>query len=300
MTDQERDLTPNTESTPEPPPADVSEDDLRYAPPLADIVDELGEPPLEANEPAAYEYAPMTAPLEMDGALDIEAALAAVSNISDMVAEREAAEQARLAAEAAREQLAAERQARLEHPERFFPVPPMLTLQRGQLTSVVLALALMGLGAWLTFTLTTTQTLPEPPLLVGALGGALLLVLLAHWLSTGRWARGTLFFALLAAFAALTVLLLSQPGAPGLLAGWPLVLLAPGLAFPLVGFLSRPRERRFILPGIALIVAGLVGFAVTNGLIAGAVLQQAATLWPAALVIVVILWLLPAVFRQRG
>jgi hypothetical protein len=244
--------------------------------------------------------------------LDIEAALAAVASLDAVMTEHEAAEQAALRnrqeAEAAR--LRAEREAEetaareeSERIRRVTPVlhsPPPLTLRRGQLASVVPALALMGIGGWLIIGLTTPGALPiNPPLVAGVAAAALVLVLLAQWLSFGRWQRGTLFLALAAGGCAVVLYGMTQPG--GLLPGraWPLFIVALGGAFLLAGLFSRPFERRVLLPGILLLAGGGVGLAASAGLLPDSFLRTAAQAWPVVVALLVLLWVLPLV-RRRG
>ncbi len=231
------------------------------------------------------------------GDLDIEAALAAVASLSDVMAEREAAEQARAAQAEAEAQAAAERQARLEHPERFFPAPPALAQRRGGLTSVVPGVLLILVGAWLTFAFTTTP--PPAGWPAAALVGAAALALLAHWWASGRWARGTLFAGLWLALSAAVIAALVSAPEPGVGRGWPLLLPAAGAAFILTGLLARPAGRDFILPGLALVAAGLAGLAVTLGVLEAQVVTAARAWWPAVLAVVAVLLLLPALRRSR-
>jgi hypothetical protein len=231
--------------------------------------------------------------------LDLEAALAAVSTLSDVVAEQEAEEQARLVQAEAEAEAQAEAQARVESPELFFPVPPLATLKRGQLASVVPALVLMGVGAWLTFSLTIQRELPDTGLLLAVAASGIVLILLARWLSSGRWARGTLLFALIVVFSgAVLAFLFLQPGL-GVGKGWPLIVTATGIAVCVSAFLSQPVERQLVMPGLILIVAGLAGLVITLGLLNGTALTLVASLWPVAVAVVVILWLIPVIFRQR-
>ena len=120
---------------------------------------------IEHQEPSV-EVASDSLPVNVTDGLDIEAALAAVSTLSDVMAEQEAAELARIARIEAEAQAKVERQARMENPERFFSVPPLTTLKRGQLASIIPAVWLIGLGAWLTFTMTSTHTSPDTSLLI--------------------------------------------------------------------------------------------------------------------------------------
>jgi hypothetical protein len=304
METDERDLTPDKRESNADQPSDaiVLSDDARFAPPTeaqkqAEIVEtenDTVEGEIIENQPTENADAAVT-----DG-MDIEAALAAVSTLSDMVAEQEAAEQARIAEIEAEAQAAAEREARLQHPELFFPVPPMSSLHRGQMTSVIPALLLIVMGAWLTFTLTTTKAAPDMMVLAVIAGGGIGITLLARWLGSGRWARGSLFFGLIFLLLAGSAFYLSQPGSPGWTQGWPVLLIAAGIAFMLTGLLAIPRNGRLVLPGLALIVAGIAGFVITLGVLSGEVITTIGTLWPAAVALVVVIWALPLIFRQRG
>jgi hypothetical protein len=292
MINDERDLTPESGNEPD--------DELRYAPPAP--VNEAPEA-VEADEPDDEQPAAEISPdsnMSVTDDMDIEAALAAVSTLSDMLAEQEAAEQARIAQIEAEAQAAAERQARLEHPEQFFPVPPMLVLHRGQMASVIPALVLIGVGAWLTFTLTTAKTAPDPTLTFGVAIGGIALVLLARWLTSGRWTRGALFGGLALLLGGGALIYLLQPVSPGLIQGWPLLLVGVGLAAVLTGLIAIPRDTRLMLPGLALIVGGIAGLVVSLGVLGDDLLNTAASLWPAALVIILLVGALPLIFRRRG
>jgi hypothetical protein len=230
--------------------------------------------------------------------LDVEGALAAVASLSDILAEEEAAEQARLEQAEMQTRAAAERQARLEHPEMYFPMPAPIELHRGHVASVVPALLLILIGAWLTFIFTTAAPL-DPTLIAGVVTGALAVTLLVRWLSSGRWARGTLFFSLVLLLTGLAVVYLIQPSAPGIVQGWPMLLIAVGGAFLLAGLMGHPVERRFLLPALAFAIAGFAGLAMTTNAIPGEIATTAASVGPIIAVIVVFVWLLPMVFRHQ-
>jgi hypothetical protein len=150
----------------------------------------------------------------------------------------------------------------------------------------------------LTFTL-TTSTPPTPTLIAVVAAGSIAVTLLVRWLASGRWARGTLFFALLLLLAGLTVVYLMQPSAPGLVQGWPLLLVAVGVAFLLSGLMGQPVDRRMLLPALAFVVAGFAALAWTTGAISSALMSTAATFWPIVALLIAAIWLLPVVFRQR-
>lgn len=237
-------------------------------------------------EPEPYIYE--TPPSEDWSPGDIDAALAAVASLSDLMPEREAEAEARA-------------DARQSAPtfEPTMPMPPLMTLKRGQLGSVIPALLLIGLGAWLTLT-TTSGTPPDPVLVAAVIVGGIALTLLAQWLGTGRWSRGVLFFALTIGLFAGVVAFAIQPGGVELGRSYPLLVSALGLAIVLTGFLARPLNMRLIAPGALLVLAGLTGLAITLGLLPNDWLALAEPLRPIVLVTALVLFLLPLVFRRRS
>ncbi len=307
MTNDKQDLTPNDDL----PSADFdqSDDDLRYAPPIeAPVASEIDDtvilpPPESESHPVSrepsVEVTDDSLPVNVTDGLDIEAALAAVSTLSDVMAEQEAAEQARVARIETEAQAKAERQARMDNPERFFSVPPLTTLKRGQLASIIPAVWLIGLGAWLTFTLTTTRTPPDIVLLTLLIALGLGLTLVARWLASHRWARGSLFFGLVCLLFGGLFFYVNQPNAFSLASAWPLFIAALGLAMLITRILTLSAQSRLMLPSLILIIAGLAGAVITMGLLPTNITIVAASLWPVALVIIVVIWLFPLVFRQR-
>jgi hypothetical protein len=296
MTD--KDLTPESESdVPNTPTEDT-------VPPASD--DAPDEIYAEADEEVVVvveeaEYAEPTEPVVLNTAVldigpppddwmpgDIDAALAAVATLSEIMTDREAEAQARADAK--------QPTAPTFVPE--MPLPPLTTLKRGQLGSIVPALLLIGLGAWLTLT-TTGGNPPDPMLVTVIVIAGLVVTLLAQWLGTRRWSRGVLFFALLVLLVAGVVAFAVQPTGIDLLRGYPLLLVAPGLAMVLTGVLARPLNVRLLAPGVLLVVAGVVGLLVTLGILPANLLTTAAPLAPIVGVIVLVLWLLPLAFRRR-
>jgi hypothetical protein len=281
-----------------PPSSDEAGDDLRFAPPAEEVPSDLA--PIEKVEPDVQpeEETLLGNDLSIDNSLDIDAALAAVATLDDLLAEQEATEQNRIAQEHAEAEARAERQARLKNPERFFPMPPMLTLQRGRIDSVVPALALILIGIWLTFTATTSGTTPSPALVLGTALAGLTLTLLVRWFSSGRWARGSLFFALVVVLlgGVSVVLIVGQIFATG----WPLLIVAFGAAFIVSSFLAQPADRQLAMPGIVIGFGGIIGLAVTNGVVPSNILTTAASLWPVAAVVMAAILLLPLIFRRRN
>jgi hypothetical protein len=314
MTNDEQNLTPNSDSSSFG--FEHNDDDLRYAPqmeepaasdaegPEAEVIDSADAAETHAEtSPAAEEPSVEvdsdSLPVNVTDGLDIEAALAAVSTLSDVIAEQEAAEQARVARIEAEEQAKIERQARMENPERFFPVPPMTTIKRGQLAAIIPGLWLVGIGAWLTFTMATTKLAPDTNLVILIVAVGLGLSLLARWMASHRWASGSFFFGLLSLLFGGLYFYLSQPASPGLANGWPLFIAVLGLAMLLTRILSPSTQSRLVLPAVVLLIAGIAGTVITMGLLPTDLSVVAASLWPVAVVIIVLIWVFPLVFRQR-
>ncbi len=264
------------------------------ADPPAPLIEALDQPEAEsASEPESEPDAAVVVETQivsedwLPGSSDIDAALAAVASLSEIMPEREAEAEARA-------------DARQSAPT-FVPemsMPPLTTLKRGQLGSLVPALLLIALGAWLTIT-TTSGTPPNPLLVSAAVVGGLILTLLAEWLGTGRWSRGLLFFALIVLFFTGVIAFSIQPQGIDLQRGYPLLIAAIGLALLLVGLLARPVNARLIAPGALVILAGVIGMVITLGLIPSDLLTWAVPAAPVVLVIVLVLWLLPLIFHRR-
>ncbi len=272
MTDEERIPTPEESA---------ADDTADYAPQPSDDDDTL------IAELEAASGTPPPAPVDDWMVGDIDAALAAVASLSEIMPEREAEAEARA-------------DARRSAPA-FVPrmqLPPVVTLKRGRLGSLVPALFLIGIGAWLTL-MTTAGTPPDPLLVAGVVVGGIVLSLLAHWLGTGRWSFGLLFFALLLLLLAGVVFFSLQPTGLDPQRAYPLVLVALGLAMTLAGLLGRPFSLRLMLPGLLVVLAGGVGLAVTLGYVPPDLLTTAVTFAPAVLVVVLVLLLLPLIFRRR-
>lgn len=178
-------------------------------------------------------------------------------------------------------------------------MPSSIRLHRGHIGSVVPALVLIGVGAWLT--LANASGVPADPALAGLiLVGGLMASFIAEWLFSGRWARGLLLVALVALFGAGGAALVLQSGADNARAAWPLLLAALGVAVILSGLLARPVERAALGPGMVFITAGITGFLALNGVIPASVLPVAAAYWFVPAVIVLLLLLLPVIFRKSS
>jgi hypothetical protein len=292
----ENELTPEPESDVPEIPAE----DKMFAPPedvhdealIVEDIAEVEDEPLsqvEPVEPVVLNTAMLDIGPPADDWMpgDIDAALAAVATLSEIMTDREAEAQARADAKQSASTFVS-----------GTALPPLTTLKRGQLGSIVPALLLIGFGAWLTLT-TTGGNPPDPLLVASVVVGGLVLTLLAQWLGTRRWSRGVLFFALFVLFVAGLIAYATQPTGIDLRQGYPLLLVAPGLAMVLTGVLSRPLNVRLLAPGVLLVVAGVVGLLVTLGVFPANPLATAASLAPVVLIIVLVLYLLPLIFRRR-
>jgi hypothetical protein len=261
MTDE---LTPPTSPTDLPPSEDAlpssGDDAPAHAPSqevggadqpddlLADEADD--ELPLLDDESLLEDFGSAeTAPLD----IDIDAALAALGSLDDVMSKQAAAEAAE------RERIEAERRAEEEYrrwAESYrFARPGMARVQAGRPASIVPALGLMALGALLTF----GSALDIPPVSAQQTAALALLIagasLLSYWLTARRWARGALFSGLCALGGGVlvglpTVSLLALPVS----APW-MVL---GAALALTGGLSRPTSGTLAAIGGMVLVASVV------------------------------------------
>jgi predicted ribosomally synthesized peptide with SipW-like signal peptide len=267
-----------------------------------DAAESLDDAPYLAALPDDYDHGEFIVPgrdnLEED--LDIDEALASVASLSDVIAEREALEAAE---EARREEAArAAEEAAQRRAAYFLPRPALIRLQRGQLASIVPALLLIIIGSWLTFALTLSDTPPDAGIIVPVVMGGLSLLMLTYWLTSGRWAQGTLFIGLAILLSGGTIAYLTQTETFGP-EGWPLVIVALGAAITFSTLLSRSGSGSQALAGLIMIVAGLATLSVTTGMIEDELLDAAASVAPGVLIGAAALILLPALvmlIRRRG
>lgn len=278
--------------------------------------DELDDAPLDAPDAHALTDAPDAADsdesasdeyhLDLDS-LNIDAALAALGSLTDVVAEREAeaaretARQAALKADAEEREAAA--RAAAEELARWkasyhMPRPPMVKVGRGRLASLIPGLSLMAIGAYLTFAYTTGSP-PEPALLLGLGVGWVALALLAYWLTAGRWAGGALFGGLL-------IIAVGGVTAHHLLNALPLTFLlmlygvAVGGALTLAGVLARPAHGALVASGLAMMIGSGVLWAAREGVLPAVLIEWASLAAPYVLIAALVLFLLPAVFKRRA
>jgi hypothetical protein len=264
---------PASETAPEEAPAEAADE------PLDDLPD---DEPFLAHLPQSQGYD------LMGQDFDIDAALAAVAELSDTTAEQEATQDSDYDAA----------YPVTETPVFLLPTPPAVTLRRGAPASLVPALILIITGSLLTLATTSGTALPTPLIAFGVLA-AVALLMLGYWLSAGRWARGAFFLALLLLLSAAAMVAVVQPGGLGA-SGAPLFIVTTGAALMLTALMSRPRTRRALLPGFLMVVGGGVGLGFTLGIFNPALLTTAAQYAWVVPVILLSLWLLPLIFRRRA
>lgn len=181
----------------------------------------------------------------------------------------------------------------------MLPMPPLTTLQRGQLGSLVPGLLLVGGGAWLTFSAIAGRAV-APEWIAAGVSAGVLLSLLAYSLGNRLWTRGLVFVVIAALLIGGVFALGLLPGGIDLTRGYPLLIGALGLAVILSAVLARPAYPRLIPAGIVLIAASAAALAITSGYISSQLLSAAAPYWPVVVVVIVLLWLLPLVIRRRS
>lgn len=182
--------------------------------------------------------------------------------------------------------------------ESDFPHPPLLTLARGQMPSVIPALVLMAIGAGLTFLLISgAESVNMDMVGVLAVGGICLLLLLI-WLASGRWARGALFLALVTATTAGIIAILPQTplgasGTPLLVCGW-------GASVIISGWLSPKKASQGFFGGVLLIVIGITGFLFTGGFLPTEILNIIQQYGLLIVAVAGVVLFVPAIFKRRG
>lgn len=188
-------------------------------------------------------------------------------------------------------------EARAAYPEGVLPAPPIGALHRGQLASVIPAFTLIGIGAYLTFVLTMTDTQVSASLLIGLLIGGFGLMFIASWLSSSRWARGNLFIGMILLLMGATLAYLILPNRIDLATGYPLLLTALGTAFVVTDVVT-PSERRLWFLGLLIAIVGLIAFTVTAHLIDTSILAINQTVLGLCLLLLALFLLVP-LLRSR-
>ena len=184
--------------------------------------------------------------------------------------------------------------------ETEFEHPPLMTLQRGQSASVIPALVLMAIGAWLTISLTTGTLALDATLLIPLIGIILGVVFLSQWIQSRRWSQGSFFTGMMLLLNSGVLFFLLQPNDYSLVNGWTLFILATGLAVILTGMLTQPAIPRLSIIGFLLVLAGLVGFFATSGFLASAISDFLAQIWFIPIGLAILFLILPIFRRARN
>jgi hypothetical protein len=135
---------------------------------------------------------------------DVDLALAALSNLNDLAREEEPAP----ASDELFDTIATDDAPDIPSTGSHFPQPPLSQLERGQAASVVPSLVLIGVGAFLTFLLTTKTPLPSDDFVGGLALIGMGISAVSYWLSSARWSKGSLVVGVVLAIVGVGVVLL--------------------------------------------------------------------------------------------
>ncbi len=263
----------------------MSEDELK---PIADE-----EPPTEdePQNPDPDDEEDMVKLLAGD--LDIEAALAAVSELSSIAEEADSEPEDRA--------ITPVEVALTEEPVmgESFPMPELVTLTRGQAASVVPGLVLALTGIWLTLNLTSGDSSLTPIVTIGLLSGGIGLSLLSYWQTSAGWSRGSFFTGLVLLLLGASGVFLLQEGATAA-TGWPLIFVIIGIAFWATAFFTQPKEDGLFRIGLLALVMGVVGYLGTGGILPAEIVKLIGNLWPIVLGMTAVIFILPWLFKRKG
>ena len=168
--------------------------------------------------------------------------------------------------------------------------------RRAQYSMTLPALLLIAIGGLYVAGLVAPESIQLTPLMaLAAAIGAVALGLLARFLINGRKETGVLFISLvLVLWIALGALAVT--GLIDMLVNWPMAISAVGVA--IIVMMAFIRERGLLLPGLALIVAGVTLLMFMTGTVDVASVAQIAQYWPVLLILVALVFL-PSAFRSR-
>lgn len=175
----------------------------------------------------------------------------------------------------------------------------LITLERGQAASFVPAFLLMVGGGALTLWLSSGNPMPSWGFILSLAALALGMSLLAQWWSGGRWSEGNLFMGLLLAFSGGVGLFLEAAPNFYLANGYPLFIIAAGLALLLSVALSAAPRPGLAPFGLSLALSGLLALAYTLGNFSAQALEWARQAAPFVLLLVLAFLVLPLFVRRR-
>jgi len=242
-------------------------------------------------------------PLATADELDIDAALAAVSQLTLLV-QQEPDEDGddfvddddEVVSEDAIQEFSREPQSDV----RFeFEQPRELSMVRGQMASVIPALSLIILGGWLTFALTTSTIQPTAGLVFGVVLVAVGAVFLSQWLTSARWSRGNFFFGSSALLIGGIHLYFSQVSPDAVSNSWSLWIVALGIALFGAGYVAVPRLPRLGIMGFLTIITGAIGYILTSGTLDPSVIQFISNLWFVGVAIIIFMMIAPLIRRRQ-
>lgn len=234
----------------------------------------------------------------MPDEVDVDAALAAVSQLTLMAEDEEIASDETENDDLSSDDTPEDENTVVEIVDEF-EIPRDITMARGQLASILPAVTLIILGGWLTFTLTTTNTIPSTGLILSVILIGIGVVFLSQWLNSSRWSRGNFFIGLSTLLIGGVQLYLSQVAPSAVTNGWTLWIIAIGLALFGTGYLTLPRLPRLSIMGILTIVTGGIGYVLTSGAISTEVIGFISNLWIVGAVILAIMLLSPFLRRRN-
>ncbi len=230
--------------------------------------------------------------------MDVDAALAAVSQLSLLTANEDDMTDDTVSTDTDSSPIQSESDSIIEIVDDF-EIPQEITMTRGQLSSILPAVTLIILGGWLTFTLTTTDTIPSAGLLLSVVLIGIGVVFLSQWLNSSRWSGGNFFIGASTALIGGIQLYLSQVAPAALNNAWALWIVAIGLALFGAGYLALPRLPRLSIMGILIIIAGGIGYVLTSGAISAEVVGFIGNLWIVGAVILGVMLLAPLLRRRN-
>lgn len=194
---------------------------------------------------------------------DVDAALAAVSSLTHLTDEQATQDFEEVDNFIDDEQTLYDEEARepSSYPQEAQTIssleaPPVLTLVRGQLGSVIPAALLFILGAVLTFRSINNESF-DPIILLVAIMGGIGISMLAYWITSNRWASGTLFIGSSLLLSAIVVVFLTQSGSGDqfLVSGF---IIAIGIAFIAVSLLARQKKPVLSICGLMVLIVGFL------------------------------------------
>jgi hypothetical protein len=176
--------------------------------------------------------------------------------------------------------------------------PPYVQVSQSRLQSIAVGILLIALGITLVWPVFSGGFILVKGVIIAIIVMGAALSLLAHWLSSGRRARGALFLALTGVlWSILTGVFVLEPERGDIKTGWPLYVAALGGAILLTVLGDRQRDRRFIPPGLVLTMIGVVGVLVTRDILPERLTGIARDVSP-WLFIILALGLLPLIVRR--